>query len=75
MAYSETGKGSAPRRSGFRTVLICLACAVVAAGEVLAAVVTASSNLGVVDTRRPIVELTASGRVCTRPLGMLIILR
>ncbi|MDO5318469.1 MAG: hypothetical protein Q4G65_07590 [bacterium] len=39
------------------------------------AAITSASNLGVVDTRRPIMQMTAARQVDTRPLGMMLIVR
>ena len=91
MAGSGTGKGVASGRSRFRTGLICLVCAGVAAGAGAAAVVAEVTAKGVVDTRfirsgddvalavvdtrRPIVALSNVGRAETTPLGAVIIIR
>lgn len=91
MAGSETGKGIAPRRSGFVAGLICLVCVVAAAGAGVAAMVAEISAKGAVDTRlirsrdgvalavadtrRPIVALSNVGGADTTPPGAAIIIR
>lgn len=52
----------------------CLVCVAALSLSGPAAVVSTSA-FGVVDTRRPIMQVTAARQVDTRPLGMMLIVR
>lgn len=58
-----------------RFLLYCFLFGVAVVAQSGLAAVTSTSDLGVVDTRRPIMQMTAARQVDTRPLGMMLIVR
>ena len=54
--------------------LLCLVGAALSPLIALAAV-TYTCGVGAIDTRRPVVQITAEGRIETGPLGLTVIVR